>query len=290
MFNYLFRIYKKANVLSLDIVLGALLSAAFANAVFAYQAEWWYYMILASSVWLVYTMDHIVDSLKNKEKTTSKRHLFYFVNLKSIIVFVALISLLVANLIFFFAPLSLVFFGIFVGSVSLVYLVVLLKKPNFWLPKELLVALIYTLGIWGFPIVLYHSIGLEDLIFPFIFFLLVLFVLLFYSVVDLEEDIANGFLGILSVLPKSSAERLLIMILTFEIIGFLFLQYFFLWNEILPFSLIYFVMISMNFALYFYRNRLKSNGVYRIVGESIFFVPGIVIGIMEMCNFAKNIL
>ncbi len=292
MLQSLYSIYRKVNYLSLDIVLGAVLSASLTTYVFPYDITWWYYLVLAASVWVIYTLDHLIDSQRNKEIAVSPRHLYYYSNFSVIAWSVGFTMVGIGVLLLLFAPLKLLVFGIFLGGISFIYLglVFLVKNPSVWLPKELIVALIYTVGIWGFPIILQEGMGLKYLLFPIFFFLVVFFVLVFYSYVDLKEDLADHFYGLLSILSRTKSEQLLMLLLLSEVIVFLFIDVLFPWSELRLLLIIYFIMMLMTFVLFYYKNKLKNRGYYRMLGETIFFIPGIVLGISEILTFAKNLL
>ena len=79
-------------VLSLDVVLGSLAVGMFAvklldvNPVLA----WWF--ILPCAVWVVYTLDHLVDGFKRKGASSIYRHRFHYQNRWIIIALILIIG------------------------------------------------------------------------------------------------------------------------------------------------------------------------------------------------------
>jgi hypothetical protein len=291
MLKHLYSIYQKINILSIDVVLGAVLSAVFANSIFAMDAKWWYYWLLALSVWSIYTLDHLIDAFKNKENTSSKRHLFYYVHSKIIVLSWSGINSILVFLLILFVDRSLIVFGVTLGFSTLIYLslVYFSKSPAFRLPKEFLVALIYTAGIWYYPMSFAPEINFMELLFPFLFFLLVLFVLLLYSYVDLEIDIQNMYYGIFAFTDRDFHSIILRGVLLLEVVSFVLMVYFFPMEVFFVNGLIFLLMIVLNIYLYLFGNALRENGLYRFLGEFVFYIPGIVIGVNKFITFVESL-
>ena len=72
-----FNILRMFNMLSIDVAIGALFSGYFVKIILPFQIHWSYWCILPLSVWIVYTADHLVDALRLKKKSHTKRHLFH---------------------------------------------------------------------------------------------------------------------------------------------------------------------------------------------------------------------
>ncbi len=286
------RILGILNTLSIDIAIGAVMSAVFANTVFRFRAEAWYYLVLFLSVWVVYTADHLIDALKNKEKTFSRRHLFYYRHFRSVVYAIVVLTLAIAHLLYAHFQPVLLGFGLAIGSSSAMYLffVSRSKRPSLWLMKELYVALIYTAGIWGFPVWMRAPFAWKFWLFPFRFFLLVFFVLLVYSRYDAEEDRKDGYFGMASAYYPGKIKKLMRMILWLSILLFVPPLWIFDYPRIVMYEIIFGAMWSLSVFLYCKDEILQKDYRYRILGEWIFFLPGIVIGIRDIITFTKNFL
>ena len=64
LFTHAGRLIRFMNILSLDVVAGALLSSAFAAALLEVRPAVPYWMVLGMSVWIIYTADHLVDAYR----------------------------------------------------------------------------------------------------------------------------------------------------------------------------------------------------------------------------------
>ena len=98
-----------------------------------------------------YASDHLIDAFK-LQNPQGERRKFYARNFSRL--FIASIILLIINAlttILFLDP-KIILFGIILGTLTGLYLLTVFafgKKMKYWLQKELSVAVIYTIGIWG---------------------------------------------------------------------------------------------------------------------------------------------
>ena len=152
------RALQPASMLSLDVVAGALLSGLFAATLAGVVFSPVYWLVLALSVWIVYTTDHLVDARRLGEQAHTERHRFahrYFIPLS---VMVALLSMTAVTLVALFLDRTIFWFGLGCGLLAALYFLVILLlrgKKSVFIPRELVVAMIYTAGVWGMP--LYHA-------------------------------------------------------------------------------------------------------------------------------------
>ena len=65
-------------ILSLDVILGSIAVGIFATAVLKVQPNPWWWIILPVSVWVVYTLDHLIDGFKKRDESTIYRHRFHY--------------------------------------------------------------------------------------------------------------------------------------------------------------------------------------------------------------------
>ena len=182
-----------------------------------------------------------------------------------------------------YAGSDIIIFGSMLAGISLLYIAGAMKskKPSVWLPKELIVAAIYTAGIWGFPLLHSGKVNALLYLFSLVFFLFVFYVLLFYAFVDRDEDISNRFYGMASILPLPVTERLLLLVLLLSAAGVLWIA--FLSSQIIPVA-VYAMMWLLSWFLFVKREQKNIKKYYRILGEGIFFVPGIVPLIYRIIN------
>ena len=147
----------KLRILSLDVVLGALAGASAAFIIFEVKTGIVYWLILPVVVFIVYTMDHMIDGLKLKNEAFTLRHYYHYLNSRPLgIILVLLIAIAFISALIFLQK-EIILFGIIGGLIISMYLAIIeffKRKRNNFLFKELIIAIIYTYGIWGCPIFL----------------------------------------------------------------------------------------------------------------------------------------
>jgi hypothetical protein len=154
------KIYRHIHFLSLDIVLGALASSCFAARLFGVEpgGVWW--IILALTVWLLYTGDHMLDASRNKKKVKREMHYFmlkhrklviYSLGVVAVVNFMLIINLLEKELFKYALVLA--------GLVLLFYAMRHLFRKNriLQIPGEFFVMLLYMAGTWLGPAVAYEG-------------------------------------------------------------------------------------------------------------------------------------
>ena len=70
------RAYRTAQILSIDIVIGAVILLRFFCAYFDVSPGWEVYVMLGGTVWLIYTADHLRDAEKTVQ-SKRERYLFH---------------------------------------------------------------------------------------------------------------------------------------------------------------------------------------------------------------------
>lgn len=155
MIGHMKRIAGPVNLLSLDVVAGALLSGAFAARVLDVRFEWYYWAVLGTSVWIMYTADHLVDAYRLGNEASTRRHLFVYRNFRFLSVFLVLLSAADLWMVMNYFGQEVLCFGAALGILSGLYFAALhltRGRKVFFLRKEIIVALIYTAGLWGIPL------------------------------------------------------------------------------------------------------------------------------------------
>lgn len=177
-------LYKKFNLLSLDVVIGSMLvSLAFwklptGNG----QVNLPSILILGVVTWLIYILDRILDTHINSNLTT-ERHLFHQKNFFNLtILSFALIALAVT--LCFLIPSKVFFFGLYLAAVLVVYFFFLMRflkdKKAQWI-KEPMTAIGYTFGVVGPSFINHSSINLSAWFLAFALFLIASQNLLIFS-------------------------------------------------------------------------------------------------------------
>ena len=148
---------KIARILSLDVALGALAGGLMVRRLFGIEMPWVWFWLLPLSVWVIYTLDHLLDARQLGENSETPRHRFHHVYFAPIVFVWGMVSAACGILALLFLDQNcLTFGGIMIGFVLLhLFLVKLVgDRTSPFFIKEMGVAGIYALGIWGMPMVL----------------------------------------------------------------------------------------------------------------------------------------
>ncbi len=255
------RFYSVLQHLSIDIVIGAVILLRFFCVQANVDVGLPVYFLLASAVWLIYTTDHLRDT-KQAKKPKRSRYLFHEQN-ENVLKIVMSIVILFCIFCVFMVPMMILFAGIVLGALSLIYLTI-----QNWLSKnglkELYVSIIYTSGILLAPFVLAKQFD------GFIFSLLLIATflnLILFSWFEEEEDRKDRFNSIATKWKSKNVEKLCLLLIS---IGMAF--------TILNFDLIslYFLIVFAVFAIMVLRKgRLSKSGIYRMIGDGVFLIPAL---------------
>ncbi|MEM0938527.1 MAG: hypothetical protein AAF600_00305 [Bacteroidota bacterium] len=253
-------LYRKAQYLSLDIVLGAVILLRFFSNTLVVDPPFVAYFLLGSSVWIVYTFDHIRDA--KKAKICSRlRYQFHLRNEKNLRIIV-LVFIVVCIGMTFYIRLSIFISGVFLAGFSVIYLLVqdLLARKGL---KEFYVALVYTLGILIVPFVLK---GLFELKIFISLFLLSYTNLIVFSWFEKEEDIYDGFTSLATYVSDSVLQKIILSMISLGIsisissdltkTGIFFLAGFFVYA-----------------TLFLQAKWSRKNCRFRTIGDGIFLMP-----------------
>jgi 4-hydroxybenzoate polyprenyltransferase len=187
------RVYNFIRLFSLDIIAGALASLVYSSRVMGIDLPWSYYTVLALTVWLIYTADHLMDGAKTLGKSDSEaRNFFYKYKIPIILVFLVIL-VFTFRLSMYRLDEKIIEFGMAPAVAVVIYL--LLNRyygsaPKWFFIKELWIALIYTLAIWGGPVI--HAgdvVNPAQILLIASFFLVIFGNVLIYSIYEREIDI-----------------------------------------------------------------------------------------------------
>ena len=240
---------------------------------------WW--IILPMSVWIVYTLDHIIDSYKNKTEAVIYRHKFHYLNRKSIsivMIFTGTTTLILSVL---FLDTQIIILGILLSLVIAFYFALIFffkQKRSIFLQKELIIAIAYTTGIFMAPLYWYGSLpSFSVIVVIFNIFILAWFEGIMISWFDYDNDIKDGHTSFTILFGKRNTRQFLILgHMIIEIITIIFLV-------ITPFNIVFWallVTLVMNLLLGFiiiFPHSFAQNNYYRIIGETVFLLPVLVV-------------
>lgn len=274
------KLYQVLNILSIDIVIGSLLSGAFVVRILNVFPGWAWWVILPLSVWVIYTLDHLLDACKLEDNSHSLRHRYHLVHMKLLIRFLVLVVLTIFVIVVFFLKRDIIVFGLFAIVISCVYLigVYFIKDPKSnLLQKEIFVALIYTAGIWGGPILLLNNFQLSEVLLMLVFFFTVLIDILLFAVYEIKSDKLDNH----NTFPIKYGQSLTVWVVyILSLCSYLICIYEII---VLPYGvlsiaykiimiMIFILLLSLSFSSY-----LRHKNYYRFIGELVFWIPGIIL-------------
>lgn len=138
--------------LSLDVVAGGVAGGAFAS--YMTQARlplaWW--VVLGLAIWVVYTLDHLLDAVRSGPDASNLRHRLHAVHATPLLVAMAGLGAAAAVLAFTALPRLVLYAGVAVAGLTLVHLISVQVLPERVFHKEASIAFIYTIGIWSGPL------------------------------------------------------------------------------------------------------------------------------------------
>ena len=254
------RAFSILQILSIDIVLGAVILLHFFSIYSGVSPSNEVYFVLGATVWLIYTIDHLRDA-KKAPHSTRVRYRFHLKNEKKIRVAILTVFLSVICFLFFLDQ-SILVGGFILALFSAIYLIIQKRLAKLGL-KELYVAIIYTSGILLAPFVLMASFSIT-------MFMLVLLLtytnLILFSWFEREEDINDQFISIATIMESKRLESLILICLALGI-SLSLLQH-------LDALTGYFTVAFSIYSLLFVRAvSLKKDQLYRTMGDGVFLLP-----------------
>lgn len=264
----------KAHLLNIDTALGAVVSCNFFAKILGLPLPWSINASLFISVLIIYNFDHLSDAGKISGQAQTVRHQFYKDNdfMLKLLQFALMLS---GIFLIYFLPQEIIKAGGFIVLSILLYFIVLEIIPiRFIFFKEVSIAAIYTLAIVLAPAILsIKPISAELVLLTGQIFLLAFMNLIIFSVFDKDVDEQEGHPSLVYIVgvKRITGWTYAMFALFFTCVLFSFIFIGSQWEAqiiILIMGLILLLLLSrVNF--------FKQNDRFRIVGDSVFLLPGI---------------
>lgn len=269
-----FRFYHIINALSLDIALGAGILSLVLGRYLGLQIPVFVLLTLVISVWIIYTIDHLMDAKAIPHQASSFRHHFHQHFRKEILI-ALILSLIGLFFILFQLPPITIFYGIpVVLGVSIYF--ILNKFFGLTFQKEILIAALYVIGVYIGPYSLSNGeIPKEMSVFLLQLGLMAWANLLIFGIYEQSEDLQDGLKSTVTSWGVQKSGRLvkILLAITFVLAIFGLLTFI----DAINYFKLQIVFIFMNGVLgtlYFRRETLAQSGIqYRYFGDGIFFMP-----------------
>lgn len=263
----LFRLYQHINILSLDIVAGAVICALFFAKIFQVQIKTFGLLALGLTVWIIYTVDHLRDAKKIKHRASTQRHRFHQQHFQPLF-FVLCLVIVLDTITIFFIRRQVFEWGLILSAMVILYLI---AQHSLRFLKELFIASLYTCGVLLLSVTLAKvEVGLTHYLLILQFGCIAWINLVLFSwfdqVFDLRDE-QNSFVTI----AGERATRLLLCVL-FGFNFFITLIQIILQGPLTP-VLILFAMNMVLFIIFMWRTAFAKNDLYRLIGDAIFLFP-----------------
>jgi hypothetical protein len=280
--NQLSKIYLLFRVWSLDVVLGTLMVGAFIVELLDVSPSPWWWFILASTVWIIYTTDHLLDGYKGKNtQPVIYRHNYHFKHKLVLFIMMIVLSGITLGVGITCLHAEIVLKGILLFTIILLYFLIvhfIQKQNHFFNQKELLIALAYIAGITLAPMVWNNNpLTTHQIITIIVLVLLAWAEGVLASWFDYNNDLHDGHSSFTTTFGKNITKYFLI---TLHVIIFLLLKanIFFTEDWMQFSSIIIEAVMNLGLLLMLLNPKImEKNERYRIFGEMIFWIPGIII-------------
>lgn len=267
----LLRFYSIINTLSLDVSAGAVLSALFFAHVLRVSILPYGLATLALTVWIIYTIDHLRDARAIGAKASTARHLFHQRHFKALFI-TLIIAIVVDGLLILFIRRQVFVYGVALGGIVGCYLVI--QRGLYYL-KEHFVALLYTLGVL-LPSIAITSIQISSLhkVLFGLFFLAALLNLMIFSWFDQEKDIKDHRQSFVTLFGSPFTK---VWIYFLFVVFFLLSMWLLVIAQMPGLAAVFLAMGAVLLILFAKADVFKHNESFRLIGDAIFFLPGVYI-------------
>jgi hypothetical protein len=263
----LIRFYRLMNILSIDVVAGATVSALFFAKIFDVQVRPFGLLALGVTVWGIYTLDHLKDAKKIRHQASTERHRFHQRHFK---VLTALLcaAVLIDIVLVFFIKKKVFEWGIVLAIVVGLYLLV---QHVLRFLKELFIALLYTCGVLLLSLPLTPlKIGWTQYGTIIQFGLVAWINLIMFSWFDQEHDRQDRQNSFVTILGSETTCIVLyaLILLNFILAG---IQLYFQGpsGEV---GILGFMNLTLLLVFHF-RRTLARDDQYRLMGDAVFLFP-----------------
>lgn len=267
-------------VLSLDVVLGSLAVGLFAVSLLDVNPNPWWWVILPCSVWVVYTLDHLLDGFRMQGNSSIYRHNFHYKNRKALLFIVAIITSITLTASLIVLDFRVILGGIGLGFIISIYFLILFFKKNktYLLQKELFIAIVYLSGILLAPMVWLGHLPSWTQISIFIILAILAWVeSIIISWYDYENDKADKLTSFSQLAGKPKTAKFIISVLSFLIVV-LIAMFFITNNQPIKVAIVIEIIMSLILiSLILFPKLFGQNHLFRWIGEGTFLLPACIV-------------
>lgn len=264
-------IWKYINVLSLDIALGAVVGCAFFAQVFGVSLLPHAYVSLGLIVWMIYTVDHLVDARRSAEPST-QRHRFHKEHSRVLTLAVMVVAVIVAFEAFYVRkPVLIAGF-----AVAMLVMGYLMLQARLMYLKEATGTILYTAGIVAAPWSLMdRSITLPEVGLVVLYGMTAFINLLLFSWFDRKTDTMDGHISFATTFGDARTRQTISTVfLAASAVGSLLI----VWFPTLAFPVaLIMVMNALLYLTFRYPDFYQTDDRYRRIGDFVFLIPGLYV-------------
>ena len=261
------RLYRLINILSLDIVAGAIACSLFFYKTFHVNVDIVALVILGLSVWVIYSIDHLLDAKRLKKSAASTARHRFFQKYFQTLVYASLVCTLGVTALLPFVSIRILSMGL---GLILIVAVYLIAQRHLVFVKEFVGSLLYSAGIILPAIALKSgsiSVTEAGLILQFIFVAWIN--LLIFSIFDKEADQRDRHVSFVARWGETSAVKLVLILFVFN--GALLVWM--LTESYARQSIIMFVMSALLVSIIFFKSSFDQSDRFRLLGDAVFLLP-----------------
>ena len=277
--NHLKNTFRFLQLLSLDIVVGSLAMGLFAIKLLHVTPNKCWWLVLALSVWTIYTSDHLLDSFSRKNSAVIRRHQIHYRFRLPLLIALIISALTALALTFMFLNKSIVIAGLITGFLAVLYLglVFFSRKQHSYFHKEFIISLFYVIGIWLYPVLLHGSVlSLFDWLVMISLVLMVWFEGILVSAFEVDKDINDGHNSFAVTFGKKMT-GIFLNILFLTALAILIMLFTLTKNRSDGFAVIIeAIMLTLLFTISLLPGFFKKHEYYKTFGELIFWLPGLL--------------
>jgi hypothetical protein len=276
--------YQTLRSLSVDVAFAALGGGVMATRIVGASPRPAFYLLLPLSVWVVYTLDHLLDADRMGPSAQTPRHRFHYQYSRPLWI----MTVLGAGICGVLGLVELsglgVMFGIIIAALfSMHELITKLARGRAspLLIKELGVAVVFTAGTWGLPWMVHHRLTGRWFGWPILvmlqYFLLALVNLIEFSIYEARSDAIDRQTSLVQYSGRSAAGRVTVALLILQ--SLLIVPALILWHSHpVAFAEIVLQLMAVGLwiVLLFPRLAVRRER-YRSLGDGVFLLPLLMI-------------
>lgn len=236
-----------------------------------------WYIALPAGTWLIYLADHIADVMRIEKDYPTPRHQFIKKHRKIMTVLCVVLAMIVAASALLFYNRLLFTCGLIMAGIILIHFILSRINPqsrSILNNKEFGVSFIYATSIFIYPLAaVIQSSMLDVMFYLYALFLLVTYQnLLLCSIIEYPYDVMMNNTSFIRSLGLNRGKLVFtgITLSAASLAGVILFRFNFYNPALLGF---YFLMLSGNYVIYLWNNKLQQNLLYRKLAELLFWLP-----------------